>query len=114
MDLSPLSLSFTELSGEVLAPIFRIGLLAVPLGWVLAGIALWRPLPHPFAILSRWFVGVHAASSAALLLVAATSFGTDGVDGMMLGFIAASVSGVLAWIVIRRRSRALEPMPSLL
>ena len=114
MDISPISLSFAELSREVLAPLFLIGLFAVPLGWVLAGFALWRPLPHPFVVLSRWFVAVHAATSAALLLVVATSFGTHGVDGMMLGFLAASCSGILAWVVVSRRSRPEEPLPSLL
>ena len=118
MDLTPLadSNSITISLGEVIRPILLAGILAIPLGWILACFALWRPLPHLFAILSRWFAGINAAISALILLVVGFSFeDTYGVDGMMLGALAASASGMLAWIVVGRRSRPLEQMlPSLL
>ncbi|HXU32574.1 MAG TPA: hypothetical protein VN851_18560 [Thermoanaerobaculia bacterium] len=115
MDLAPSSDSITISLREVLRPLLLTAFLAIPPGWIFALIALWRPLPHLFAILSRWFVGVHAAISAVMLLVVGFSLGDScEVDGMMLGALAASASGLLAWIVVGRRSRALEPIPSLL
>jgi len=117
MDLTPLadSNSITISLGEVIRPILLAGILAIPLGWILACFALWRPLPHLFAILSRWFAGITAAISALILLVVGISFGdTYGADGSALGAFAASASGMLAWIVVGLRSRAEEPLPSLL
>jgi hypothetical protein len=115
MDLSPSYDPIAASLGEVLRPILLIGILAIPLGWVLACIGLWRPLPHLFVILSRWFGGINAAISALMLLVVGISFAEPyGLDGMKLGFLAASVSGMLAWIVVGRRSGAQESWPSLL
>ncbi len=115
MDLNPYADPITSSLTEVITPIFLAGILAIPLGWILACFALWRPLPHLFAILSRWFAGINAAISALiLLLVVRTSLGdTYSADGLALEALAASASGILAWIVVGRRSRALEPMPSL-
>lgn len=117
MDLTPscYSDSITISLGEMIKAFLLTGVLAIPLGWVFACIALWRPLPHLFAILSRWFAGITAAISALMLLVVGISLGdTYGADGFALGSFAASASGMLAWIVVGRRSRALEQMPSLL
>jgi hypothetical protein len=117
MDLSPFadSDSITISLGEVIRPILLAGMLAIPLGWILACFALWRPLPHFCAIISRWFAGINAAIIGMTLLFMGTSLGsTYGVDGMLLGALAASASGMLAWIVVGRRSRAEEPLPSLL
>ncbi len=101
----------------VLGPISLIGVFAAPLGWILAGVAIWRPLPHVFVVLSRWFVAIHAAAGALLLygLIAAVSSGQSlWENGWGLGFLAASVSGLLSWIVVSRRSRREERLPSLL
>lgn len=101
----------------VLGPISLIGVFAAPLGWILAGIAIWRRLPHAFAAIARWFVAIHAAAGALLVfsLLSALLSGqplTENVWG--LGFLAASVSGLLSWIVVGRRSRREEDLPSLL
>jgi hypothetical protein len=101
----------------VLGPISLIGVFAAPVGWVLAGVALWRPLPHFFTVLSRWFVAIHAAAGARLLyeLIAAVSSGQSlWENGWGLGFLAASVSGLLSWIFVGRRSRREANPPSLL
>ncbi len=106
----------TVVSG-VLGPIVRIGVFAAPLGWILAAVAIWRPLPHLFAILSRWFVAIHAAAGALILfsLLAALSSGQSLRENVWgLGFLAACLSGALAWIVVGRRSRPEEPLPSLM
>jgi hypothetical protein len=103
------------LLGQVFGAIVMIGLVAVPLGWIFAGIATWRPLPHLFAILALWFGGLHGTMSAVMLLVVAISLeGGYGVEGGSLGFLAATTSGMFAWIVVGRRSRDEELMPSLL
>ncbi|MEP7011467.1 MAG: hypothetical protein ABJC13_14185 [Acidobacteriota bacterium] len=101
----------------VLGPISLIGVFAAPVGWILAGVAIWRPLPHLFAILSRWFVAIHAAAGALLLygLIWAVSEGQPlRENGWGLGFLAASVSGLLCWIFIGRRSRREAAPPSFL
>jgi hypothetical protein len=100
----------------IVGPISLIGVFAAPLGWLLAGIAIWRRLPHVFAILARWFVAVHGAAGALLLfgLISALSSGQSLAENAWgLGFFAASVSGLLSWVVVGRRSRGEERMPSL-
>ncbi|HEV7670388.1 MAG TPA: hypothetical protein VGS22_17860 [Thermoanaerobaculia bacterium] len=113
MDLRTYYNPFATLLGEALGTIVMICFVAVPLGWIFAGIATWRPLPHFFAVLSRLLVGVYAVISALLLVFLAISW-ISGVSGTMLGFIAASVSGILAWTIVGMRSRAEESIPSLL
>ncbi len=101
----------------ILGPISLIGVFAAPVGWLLAGFAIWLRLPHIFAILSRWFVAIHAAAGALLLygLVAAVAVGQPlRENGWGVGFLAASVSGLVSWIYIGRRSRREVPPPSLL
>lgn len=116
MDLTPSCYpdSITISLTEGIKAILLTGILAIPLGWILACIALWRPLPHLFAILARWFAGINAAISALMLLIVGVSLGAYGVDGMMLGVLAATLSGMLAWIVVGRRSRPEESLPSFL
>ncbi len=115
MDLTPVadSNSITISLGEVIGPILLAGILAIPLGWILACIALWRPLPHFCAILSRWFGGINAVISTTLLVAGISLGDAYSADGFAPGAFAASASGMLAWIVVGRRSRASEPIPSL-
>lgn len=108
---------FTTTLRGVLGPISLIGVFAAPVGWVLAGFAIWRRLPHLFAVLSRWFVAIHAAAGALLLygLIAALAEGQPlRENGWGLGFLAASVSGLLSWIFVGRRSRRETTLPPLL
>ena len=101
----------------VIGPISLIGVFGAPLGWVLAGIALWRPLPHAFVVLARWFVAIHGAAGAIILfgLISELASGrTLAENAWGLGFFAASVSGLLSWIFVGRRSRREVPLPSLL
>ncbi|HEV7670386.1 MAG TPA: hypothetical protein VGS22_17850 [Thermoanaerobaculia bacterium] len=101
----------------VVGPISLIGVFASPLGWILAGVAIWRRLPQAFAILARWFVAVHGAAGTLLLfgLVSALSSGQSLAENAWgLAFLAASVSGLLSWIIVGRRSRREERLPSLL
>ncbi len=107
---------FATVVSGVLGPIVRIGVFAAPFGWLLAAVAIWRPFPHVFAILSRWFVAVHAAAGALILasLVGALASGQAlGENVWGLGFLVACLSGALAWIVVGRRSRPEERLPSL-
>ncbi|HXU32575.1 MAG TPA: hypothetical protein VN851_18565, partial [Thermoanaerobaculia bacterium] len=63
------------------------------------------------------FVAIHAAAGVLLLagLVSALSVGQSlAEDGWGLGFLAASLSGAVAWRFVGRRSRREAPPPSLL
>ncbi len=106
----------TTLRG-IVGPISLIGVFAAPLGWMLAGIALWRRLPHLFGVLARWFVAIHGAAGALILfgLISGLASGQSLAENAWgLGFLAASVSGLLSWIVVGRRSRREVALPSLL
>ena len=101
----------------VIGPISLIGVFAAPLGWILAGFALWRRLPHVFAVLARWFVAIHGAAGALILvgLISDLAYGRSLAENAWgFGFLAASVSGLLSWIFVGRRSRREASLPSLL
>lgn len=115
MDLSPYNDPFATILGGAFKLLFAISFLAVPTGWILAGIAQWRPLPHFFSGVSHLFVLIHIVMTAlfAVGAVVVLSFG-GGVDSTLLGFLLASASGIVAWSLVARRSRPEEVLPSLL
>ena len=106
----------TTLRG-IVGPVSFIGVFAAPLGWILTGFALWRRLPHVFSVLARWFVAIHGAAGALILfgLISDLASGRSLAENVWgLGFLAASVSGLLSWIFVGRRSRREVTLPSLL
>ena len=105
MDISPDPHPFAAILPGALRLIWGIGLFAIPLGWLLAGVAVWRRLPRSFAILSHWLVGLLALMAALVAL---------GSGGFEVGLFAACLSGALAWIFVGRRSRREANPPSLL
>ncbi len=100
----------------VLGPVTLIGVFAAPLAWLLALLSIrWR-LPHAFAVLSRWFVGIHAAAGALVLygLIEGVAIGQplrENLWGWI--FLAVAQSGAGCWIFVGRRSRRDETPASL-